>query len=55
MLFNDGVVRAVNPWSPAHGNPYVETLPMPANSANPLLNDFMIDARKWQRGRPIPV
>jgi prepilin-type N-terminal cleavage/methylation domain-containing protein len=54
FLFNDGVVRTLNPWSPSHQNPYIENLPMPSNSANPLLDDFMIDARKWQRHRPIP-
>jgi len=54
FLFNDGTVRILNPWAPNHPNPYNEALPMPNTSANPALDDFMIDSRKWQRSRPIP-
>jgi prepilin-type N-terminal cleavage/methylation domain-containing protein len=52
VLFNDGVVRNFNPWIVP--DPYNQTLPMNTNTINPLFEDFMVDARKWDKNRPIP-
>jgi prepilin-type processing-associated H-X9-DG protein len=55
FLFNDGTCRLINPWDTARvANPYVGSLPLPQNYDNPLLDDFMIDARRWDKTRPIP-
>jgi prepilin-type processing-associated H-X9-DG protein len=54
FLFCDGVVRLVNPWAPGINDPYSPSIPMASTTANPVLDDFMIDTRKWDKGRPIP-
>jgi prepilin-type N-terminal cleavage/methylation domain-containing protein/prepilin-type processing-associated H-X9-DG protein len=54
FLFADGVCRLVNPWAPDQTSPYSATLPMPTTAANPLFQDFMVDARKWDKNQFMP-
>lgn len=67
FLFTDGTVHSVNPWPMGLDNPYVQGLPMAKTDYNPIFDsavpnakagsqagDYMIDARKWNKGFPIP-
>jgi prepilin-type processing-associated H-X9-DG protein len=54
ILFMDGVCRLVNPWADNVSNPYNQSLPMATSTVNPLLDDFMVDSRKWDKNRVIP-
>jgi prepilin-type N-terminal cleavage/methylation domain-containing protein len=54
FLFMDGTCRLINPWHPSEKNPYVKSLPLPQNSDNPLFDNFMVDARQWDKKRAIP-
>jgi prepilin-type N-terminal cleavage/methylation domain-containing protein/prepilin-type processing-associated H-X9-DG protein len=55
FLFMDGTCRLINPWAKDVTQPYTQGLPMPTNTKNPLLDDFMVDSRKWNKYRSIPA